>query len=247
MNQSSTKTVLRIALGAILVCTCLGVTSIIGYRIWTQSGSGLLANLLLALETPTPPPTFTPTFTPLPSPTPPPTDTPTITPSPIPTDTPTPEVTLSPLQMAERLAAVLIGEGVSEAKPYDRSAKGPHRIVFLTRDGKFHEWNQHRDPAWVPATLDQVELVAVVTIINETVATAPYTGCGKNKIIVSRIRVNVSVTVYEAHTGKTVASNTFMGTDPPSFGWTLKCGQTAIYGEPPPYLRIHDWIRSYVQ
>jgi len=150
--------------------------------------------------------------------------------------------------MAERLAVVLQNEGVPEAKPYDKDAKGPHRIVFLTRDGKYHDWNQYRNPAWVPSTLGQVELVAMIFTVNETVATAHYTGgCGKKKIIVSRVRINIRVALYEAHTGRAISSNDFMGSDPPSFGWTLKCGTTAIYGNPPPYSVIHDWLSLYVK
>jgi len=142
-------------------------------------------------------------------------------------------------------------KGVPEAKEYDREKRGPHRIVLLTASGELSDFHKSLPETWKPSTLGEVELVAVLSFQQEIVASATYmSNCPgtRSSVVVHRIRRNTFVSVKEAKTGKIVASQLFKGSDPPSFGWSVKCIKiTGFFGDPVPFSTIYEWLIGYVK
>ena len=245
-GQSSLLKYILMGVGFAVACVCLGAVVFGGYGLATGS---IAFPAFGASVTPTP----TPTFTLLPTLTPTNTLTPTLTLTPIPTETPTPVNSPTPVatqslsDIAEILAAATGGEGVAEAAEYQRNEPGPHLIVLLTDKGEAHPWNEYLRPEWKPDQISKVELVGTITYTSEVVATQKYHGCGQSSaIIVSRIRRNIVVVLYEAKTGDVVSSETFLGDDPPGFPRSLHCGQYSLYGDSAPYTVIQEWLRPFI-
>lgn len=249
-QRSGTSGLLYALVGAFVTLICLLLI-----------GSGVLlvrrslfapsspAERVLPSDTPPPTPTSPPIDTP------PPTFTPLPTSTPIPTDTPTPMVTLSPSELA-KILSVLVTEdrGVPEAKEYDPNKPGPHRIVLLTAEGKLSDFQKSLPEKWRPSTIGETELVAILTRQQEVVASATYNNSGgacpglPKTVVINRIRLNTFAVIKEAKTGKIVVSQLFKGSDPPSFGWSVKCVKASgFFGEPVPFTTIYQWLMGYVK
>lgn len=233
---------LGIIAGGIVVCVCvLAVGLILGLGV-----GGKLPMTFLA--SPTPSPTFTPTAAPTDTPTPVPTDTP------IPTDTPTPvpSPTMTPL-VQESLDTIINtvkpasqGNPVTEAGAYDAKNKKIHPLVVVSQRDQ-EGWNASLPATWKPLNVGQVELVAVVLYKNVEIEKARYIGKGTGIVFVSRMRVDVEVILREAQTGRSIASQTFRGGEPPSLPRSLPIGTTALYGTSVAYETVNSWLKTYVE
>ncbi len=255
MTQSSSPSnfsqLIYAVIGAILTLLCV---FFIDASVWLtrtlrtpSAGLETSPTILFSAKSLTPTPFLLPTDTPAPTVTPMPTDTPT------PIDTPTPTVTLSPSEIAGILSILATEEdkGVPEAKEYDQEKRGPHRIVLLTASGELSDFYKSLPDSWKPSTISEVELVAVLSFQQEIVASATYmSNCPgtRSSVVINRIRRNTFVVVKEAKTGKVVASQLFKGSDPPSFGWSVKCIKIkGFFGDPVPFSTIYQWLMGYVK
>ena len=211
---------------------------------WSMVLVTLLAGCGVIPAAPTATPLPSPTSTPLPpTATPiPPTDTP------VPTDTPTPIPTQSITSMVEALKPASLGTGIPEAAAYDPAKSGIHTVVFVSPADEVQEWNAKLPAAWRPLNVSQAELVAVASYRWMDLATTRYKISGQSGwIFVTRIRIDTIITLYEAHTGATVAYAAILGGEPPSFPPSLPNGVTSLYGETVPDEKVLEWMKPHIE
>ena len=129
--------------------------------------------------------------------------------------------------LSKLAADVCAGDGVGlpEAAPYTQTS-GLHPVEYVTK--KVTGWgyfSAYSAPSkWRTKEVAEVELVACIVEDQTVLERCPYTLSGGKKATLSRIQVEVVVTLREAQTGKVVATSKAMEGLVPS-----KCPQTVQF------------------
>jgi hypothetical protein len=181
-------------------------------------------------------PSPTETGTPPPAPTPTATATPANTPTPVPTATPS-GVDEKVIGACEPICR---GETVPGAAAY--AGPGPHLIVLLDTQGQEHAWTNELPREWWPATVEEVQLIAVIGSEEEVVIeVCPYDGPD-----ITRFRYQRSIRLVEATTGIEVGSAVLAGSDPRECEMTEPWNLTRLEGERPTVEQAEEWLRPFV-
>lgn len=152
--------------------------------------------------------------------------------------TPSPTATTDLQSIFSGIALLISGQGVSEAAEYSPSAIGPHKIILVDDSGLPHDWNYQLPADWLPASIGELKLVAVLTEIETIVARQDYFGGPP----VTRYRHDLNIKIYEARTGKFVTEETFKGGEPAPFPQSAIKELKRIDGLPVQYFSIDDWL-----
>lgn len=193
---------------------------------------------LEAIASPTPPeePVESPTVTPSP--------TETRTPPSAPTPTAIPTATATPSGVDEKVIGACEptcrGEAVPGAAAY--AGSGPHPIVLLDTQGSEHAWTNELPREWWPATVEEVQLVAMIGPEEEVVIeVCPYNGPD-----ITRFRYQSSIRLVEASTGIELDSAVLAGSDPRECRSTESWSLTRLEGERPTVEQAEEWLRPFV-
>lgn len=161
-------------------------------------------------------------------------------PTPIPTFTPIPD--LSPLLQA--LSPVLSGQGVPQAAEYHPDQPGPHPVVILSSDGTGgYGWNMNLPSGWSPASVQQTELVAIVSEERKISLGSQAYNIGPD---ITAYRFENDLELREARTGDLLSTFTFIGSDPPPFPYQASYITTTIEGTHLFAQDIEDWMCDLV-
>ena len=149
--------------------------------------------------------------------------------------------------MVSALSPVVSGQGAAGAAAYDADAPGPHRILLLTQEGAYDVWNDLLPPGWRPSSAGEVELVALITRREILLGTQIYSPqqAGEPDVTVGRYRYECDVELREAQTGRTLAAETWSGTDPIPFPPTTWV--TRLEGSSMEYVTLEGWLSPIVQ
>jgi hypothetical protein len=139
------------------------------------------------------------------------------------------------------VSSVVSGKGVPEASPYIKS-KGMHPIIIIDTSGIVHAWNDEVPKEWRPKSINETQLVAVVTKGTKSLQVCDYwTGPD-----VTRYQYYVKIDLREAKTGNIVKTNTLYGSTP------IQCRQseiyslTSLYGTQVEFSQVKSWLQDYV-
>jgi hypothetical protein len=173
-----------------------------------------------------------------------PTDTPSPTATAMPSSTPTPSATATPSGVDEKTIGacepVCRGEAVLEAATY--VGPGPHPVVLLDTQGSEHPWTNELPREWWPATVEELQLVALIGPEEEVVIeVCPYNGPD-----ITRFRYQHSIRLVEASTGIEVDSAVLTGSDPRECRATEAWSLERLEGERPTYEQVEEWLRPFV-
>lgn len=148
------------------------------------------------------------------------------------------------------------GEGAVEAAAYTDDA-GLHPVVYLQGGGS--RWRAaslgyFTTPGdWLPEDVSQVELVACMTEEVVTIETCEYdiAGSDKSKTVI-RTQSQISVTLYEAQTGKQLEeSKLFVGQEPKECGdsekFSNKVSEKTFAGDRPEISQIEAWLKPHIE
>jgi hypothetical protein len=137
------------------------------------------------------------------------------------------------------LRAACEGTGVSEAAAFQQHP-GPHPAVML------HNGRQLRrlPPEWQARSTEETELVLCVgPLERKLIETCQYAGGST----VKRYRFGAQVTLVEAKTGETLATEWFWGDPPRSCGRTEERSVRSLEGEKSiNFAEVEAWLASYV-
>lgn len=149
---------------------------------------------------------------------------PTLTPTP--TQVPIPTASLPSILAS--VAPVAQGKGISGAAVYNPAQTALHRLVLLTESGSPHEWNKDLPNDWLPASLDETELVVLVGDEQEiALASQDYIGGAP----VTAYQFVIDIEIREARTGHVVMTDRIQGSKPGPFPPTLPFEVTRLDGE----------------
>ena len=150
---------------------------------------------------------------------------------------------------------LMLGQPTSAA-PYEKKP-GIHPMVAV--DGHapikpaFHPWNSRFPAEWRTTTFGKLELVVILTEVDQKVGELEYEGeKGSGPVRkIPQIRRDMKVEVREARTAKTVASKTFQGTPPPApeeLRIYLKSHPvTEFRGELPSQEAVQAWLQPIIE
>lgn len=139
------------------------------------------------------------------------------------------------------------GEGIPEAAIYDPSSAELHHIVLLESSGAPHTWNSNIPPDWLPVSINETELVALIGLEEEVALdTQRYTISGSEALSITRYRSEIQVEVREARTGLALWNGTLRGSEPGPFPETAPAGQTRIDGGHASFGDLKEWLSCKV-
>jgi hypothetical protein len=145
------------------------------------------------------------------------------------------------LAIMDALAPVTNGVGVAESVGFDPQSSCPHPLVILHYSGLPYENTQSLPKEWLPKSLSETELVAVLGPIREELLGAEtYTAnSGVGNMTLKRFQYQQEVTILDAHTCEYLDSGVVKGGEPPAFPVQIEVdslGQLTIpwrpYGSP---------------
>jgi len=143
----------------------------------------------------------------------------------------------------------LLSSGNRVEKMAAYGGSGPHPIVVLySGDGGIHQYMYELPFEWVPASIDDIELVACVGEDEWiTIETCQYMPAGT----VYRKQCQVEVHLIEAQTGSVVADKVFRGPHPSGCreqeSFPSGISSFTFYGDTVPSVEIQRWLSTYVE
>jgi hypothetical protein len=137
------------------------------------------------------------------------------------------------------LRAACEGAGVAEAAAF-APHPGPHPAVMLHNGRQLHRL----PPEWQARSIKETELVLCVgSLERRLIETCQYYGGSE----VKRYRYGAEVTLVEAQTGETLATEWFWGDAPRSCGLTEERSVRSLKGEKSiNFAEVEAWLASYV-
>lgn len=157
------------------------------------------------------------------------------------------------LAIMDALPPVINGVGVTESAGFDPQSSCPHPLVILHNSGLPYENTQSLPNEWLPKSLSEVELVAVLgPIREELLGTETYTAnSGGGSVTLKRFQYQQEVTILDAHTGNFLYSGVVKGGEPRAFPYQIEVdafGRLTIpwmpYGSPIQNEDIITWFEE---
>lgn len=156
-------------------------------------------------------------------------------------------------KLIEAASTVCTGTGYAEAAVYSQTS-GVHPTVILNAKSTGSGWfipATDIPETWTPTQPQAMELVACISTEKTLIETCPYKLTSGATTSVERIQYHVAVTVYEAQSGKQLASTVMDGSMPDNCGEQVnfKEGETRqfIYGSLPSTADAVAWLRQYIE
>jgi len=146
------------------------------------------------------------------------------------------------LKFPEALAPAIRGNAVPQAASYVPEAR-PHRMVFLKPTGLIHDWQEHLHDDWAADSVENTELVIVVSPQQKTFLSVQRYPNGAPPV--ERFQYDLEVAVIVPKEGRVLIKQRFQSIPRPiknKEAWEL----TAI-GQPVAFRTVYSWLSSRAQ
>jgi hypothetical protein len=142
------------------------------------------------------------------------------------------------LKFPDTLASVCRGVGVPEAAPFQKSAD-PHPAVVLKPNGMIHKWTERLAPDWLAESVEETQLVIVLTPQHCTLLQTITYPNGAPPI--KRFQYDLDARVLEARTGKLVGFKHFQTVARPVR--PQEVWQLTELGDPVAWHDVNVWLK----
>ncbi|MBN1305531.1 MAG: hypothetical protein JXA13_13920 [Anaerolineales bacterium] len=163
---------------------------------------------------------------------------------------PTPTILIAPTATAyylpiliEKVKPVTNGQGIPEAAEFIKDAEIPHKILIVSISDAGYDpisfWNNQIPSSWLAKDVNEIELVILVEEQTINLGSQKYFSGGKD-FLVSRIRYDLKVNIFEARSGKMIDATIFSGGEPRQFSQVEYT--TKLFGEHVVFETLLAWM-----
>jgi len=149
------------------------------------------------------------------------------------------------------MSPVVSGQAVPDAALYEPKKPGPHHLVILSTSGTaYYDWNEKIPNDWLSLSVSGIELVVVISperkITHGTQSYTEYSYDSHNTLNIKNVdftayRYEADLEIREAHSGRTLATSTFKGSDPLPFP-PSNPSSIELEGSHLTYADLEDWV-----